>query len=102
MAMTIRLQDEFGKVIDEVHDTKGTLVSRLPLLSDNSSHCLRFIDPYGDTYFNRMQMETLLAEWERLFGGLKEKEDQKLFMRVRTLAQQCQQEPHLYLKFVGD
>lgn len=102
MAMTIRLQDEFGEATDEVHDPTGIIVSNLPSLSDQSYHCLRFIDPYGDTYFNGMQMETLLFEWDRLFGGSEEKEAKELSMRVRALAQQCRSHPHLYLKFVGD
>jgi len=102
MPMTIRLQDESGEVIDEVHDTKGILVSRFPLLTDQSYHCLRFIDPYGDTYFNRIQIDAYLSEWDRLLGKVAEKEIKDLYMRIKALAQRCQQEPHLYLKFVGD
>ena len=102
MAMTIQLQDEFGETIQEVHDTKGVIVSFLPSLDDHSYHCLRFIDPYGDAYFNRIQMETFLAEWERLIGGMEGEGVKELLKRVKALAQRCQHELHLYLKFVGD
>jgi hypothetical protein len=102
MAMTIRLQDEGGGNIDEVHDTKGLIVDRLPPLSDLSYHCLRFIDPYGDTYFNEMQIDTLLAEWDRIFGNVQDNETRDLADRIRRLALSCKKEPHLYIKFVGD
>jgi hypothetical protein len=102
MAMTIRLQGEDCEKIDEVHDPQGLLVSCLPLLIDQSYHCLRFIDPYGDTYFNRMQIETFSAEWDRIFDKVQEKETKRLSVAIKSLAQRSQQEQHLYLKFLGD
>ena len=102
MAMTFRLQDEDGEKIDEVHDPLGLIVSYLPLLSDQSFHCLRFIDPYGDTYFNQMQIETFLAEWDRTFDKVQEEAAKRLSLEIKSLAQRCKQEPHLYLRFLGD
>ena len=102
MAMTIRLQTEVGEKIGEVYDTQGVIVTHLPPLSDESYHCVRFIDPYGDTYFNEMQIETFLAEWNCIFGKVEELEAKRLSAEINALAQRCKQEPHLYLKFLGD
>ncbi len=102
MALTIQLQDESGEVEEVVYDIHGYIVERLPLLKDQSFHCLRFIDPYGDTYFNGMQMETFLSEWDHVFGSIEDKEVKELCERVRALAERCKKEVHLYLKFEGD
>ncbi len=102
MAMTIRLQDENGGKIEEVHDTKGLIVACLPPLRDLSYHCLRFIDPYGDTYFNQLQIETVLTEWDRVFKDIQDNETKGLAIKVKSLAQLCKNEPHLYLMFIGD
>ena len=102
MAMTIRLQGEDGEKIKELYDRQGVIVTYLPSLSDQSYHCVKFIDPYGDTYFNRMQIQAFLAEWDRLFDKVEEDEAMQLAAKIRDLAERCQEEPHLYLKFVGD
>jgi len=100
--MTFRLQGEDGVKIDEVHDPQGLIVSYSPLLSDQSFQCLRFIDPYGNTYFNELQIEAFLAEWDRIFDKVQEDEAKRLSLEIRSLAQRCKQEPHLYLRFLGD
>ncbi len=66
MGLTIRLQNESGDTIEEVFDPKDLLGPHLPLPNDESCQCLRFIDRFGDTYFNRLQMQTFLIEWDRL------------------------------------
>ena len=100
--MTIRLQDVDGEKIDEVYDPHGLIASCLPPLTDESYHCLRFIDPYGDTYFNELQIETFLAEWDRIFDKAQDKEAKRLSIEIKSLAQRCKEEPHLYLRFLGD
>ena len=104
----MKLQDEFGEVLEEIQDRKDLLGPYVPALRDETYHCLRFIDLYGDTYFNLLQMDTFKSEWDRLFRTVQEDDKdvevavRKLFEQVRELAVKCQQEPHLYLKFEGD
>lgn len=104
----MKLQDEFGEVLEEIQDRKDLLGPYVPALRDETYHCLRFIDLYGDAYFNQLQMDTFKSEWDRLFRTVQEDEKdvevavRKLFEQVRELAVKCQQEPHLYLKFEGD
>lgn len=108
MGLVVTLQDEFGEVLEKIQDRKDLLGPYIPPLTDQSYHCLRFIDRYGDAYFNRLQMETFASEWERLMQNIGEsnaaieKEVKNLFSQVRELARKCDTEPHLYLKFSGD
>jgi pyruvate formate-lyase activating enzyme-like uncharacterized protein len=108
MGLIVRLQDEWGEVLEEIQDRKDLLGPYIPALRDETYHCLRFIDLSGNAYFNRLQMETFTSEWERLSKTVQESDKdveaavKKLFEHVRELAIKCQKEPHLYLKFEGD
>jgi hypothetical protein len=63
---------------------------------------LRFLDPYGDTVFNRLQMEPFLKDWEQLEGQASFAGEQSLWAEVKRLGRRCQSEPGLYLRFIGD
>lgn len=109
MGLTIKLQDERGEVIEKMNDPKDLLGPYVEVAAgDQSYKCVRFIDRYGDTYFNRPQIETFLSEWDQLQGCITEEtaelkeEVRRMFVRVKDLAQQVGKEPHLYLKFEGD
>ncbi len=108
MGLVVRLQDEFGEMLEEIQDRKDLLGPYIPALRDETYHCLRFIDRYGDAYFNRLQMGTFKLEWDRLSGTVQESDKdveaavKRLFEQVRELIAKCQEEPHLYLKFQGD
>lgn len=102
MGWDIRLEDERGTTLDEVGDPTNLLHALLPSPQDETSPCLRFIDPYGNTTFNRLQAAALLAELERLRPRAFAREAQQLVDRIIDLAQRCQSEPHLYMTFYGD
>jgi len=102
MGLNIILQDERGKTIDQISDPKNILHRLLPSVEDTTFQCLRFIDWYGDTIFNRLQMELFLNELERITQKASTKKETNLLANIRNLAQRCQNEPHLYLKFCGD
>lgn len=101
MAFDIRLEDERGNTIDSASDT-GVLGRILPELYDTRFILLRFIDPYGDTVFNRMQIETFIEEWKRIYPSEAPPEERTFMCKVEELAERCRSEPHLYLKFYGD
>ena len=61
---------------------------------------LRFIDWYGDTVFNHLQIPSFLAEWATLKP--RGQEERSLLDQVAALARRVEGEPHLYLKFYGD
>ena len=90
--------DENGNVLATFSDCEvlhELLVAHIPL----DSCCLRFIDPYGDTTFNQLQLPVLVAEL-----GAAAKAAPTLRQRIESLAVfiEAAREPHLYVKFVGD
>ncbi len=102
MGITIVLQDKNSNHIEVAHDEKNLLRKLLPSFDDTSYQCLRFIDLYGDTIFNRLQMKTVLSELERISSCATSVEEEDLLGRIENLAKQCKNKPHLYLKFYGD
>lgn len=102
MGIKVVLESEDGKPVEDVGDPTNILHRLLPSPEDKSFQYLRFIDWYGDTVFNRLQMESFLAEWKRLATAATTVEDKNLITHIENLAIRCQKEPHLYLKFYGD
>ena len=101
MGLTIALQDESGNRIKEVYDPTNILHKLLPSYDDRTYQCLRFIDWYGDTVFNYLQMESFLTEWNRIREAEKSHEERELLSQIEDLARRVQNE-RLYLKFIGD
>jgi hypothetical protein len=64
--------------------------------------CLRFVDPYGDTIFNQLQLPVLLKEWEHLTQLSSNDAERHAMQAVRDLLEYCLAEPHRYLRFYGD
>ena len=101
MALTVQLIVESGRVLEEIYDPPG-FADLLPDDTDESSQCLRFIDPYGDTVFNTLQIPTFLRELSLVEEHATTDQHRRFIAELRRLASRCQEEPHRYLKFVGD
>jgi len=99
----VTLENEAGKRIGELVADPGVLDS---LLAEAEQHpefeVLREIDPYGYTVFNRSQIERFLHAWNALLGRAQTSAQQSVIKEVASLAQRCQNQPHLYLRFHGD
>lgn len=95
MSWSVRLQDERGKPVSS--GDAGIEFEAIP--TDGNFKLLRYIDPYSDTYFNQVQMDDFLTDWNslRLTGDPFEQ-----WTLVRDMAIRCKNEPHLYLRFIGD
>jgi hypothetical protein len=103
MGISVSLVSTDGEVIDgPIHDSGNVLGKLLPKLEDESSHTLRYIDPYGDTFFNALQMSPFLAEWGRLERKELDANGAAVIDSIERLAKTCSDGPHLYLKFEGD
>jgi hypothetical protein len=98
----IRLEDENGNVLDEFGDPKEILQRLLPALDDESFPCLRFVDPYGDTTFNQVQIPFLVQELQTLKLKATSDEEREMLARVQDLARRGCEGPHQYVKFYGD
>ncbi len=102
MGHGITLQDELGAELVSVVDPKNFLGKLLPEHDDPVHPMLASIDFYGDTVFNRMQMDRFLAEWTDVAAKPNTPEERSLVSAIEDLAHRCQDEVHLYLKFIGD
>jgi hypothetical protein len=105
MALTIALEDERGEKRESIHDYDGALLNLVYKTTEDNPRCFRlveFIDPYGDTVFNRLQMPQLNSELEQLLKVTTHPERQGLLLKIQGLVQQCQEGVHLYIKMYGD
>lgn len=103
MGITAVLQDErCNEICEAVQDPNGVIALSLPRLDDDTYSCVRFIDPYGDAVFNSLQATVMIEEWNRLKKSFSERNAEKLWADVRELIVRCSEEPHTYLKFIGD
>src|SRR3954462_5501259 len=95
MSWSVRLQDESGRPVS----SEDADIEFQTIPAEGMFKLLHYIDPYGDTYFNTIQMNDFLADWNCLVpeAGQKEKWEVVLNMALR-----CRNEPHLYLRFIGD
>ena len=61
---------------------------------------LAYIDPYGNTYFNRLQLPDLISELLSLSSSLKSGKLAANIEKVISFIKEI--DVHQYLKFVGD
>lgn len=102
MGIDAHLQDELGNVLESVLDPNGLMSALLKTAPSNDLVCLPYIDPYGDTTFNRLQITALIAE---LRAAISRQCNEAIVAHARAvlrLAEKCLDEVHVYLKFVGD
>lgn len=102
LGVDVHLQTGDGMKIESIPDPKG-IVSRIMPLGDTTFHLLRYVDPYGDTIFNGLQMEQIFIELkqlkQRFVPGSQEID---YICKIENMARRCKSAPHLYLKFIGD
>jgi poly(3-hydroxyalkanoate) synthetase len=60
---------------------------------------LHYLDPYGDTFFNWLQMNDLIYDLEYL--SMKYSDNAQLF-QIISLTKKCRNTEHSYLSFSGD
>ena len=77
-------------------------VGVIPSREERDFPCLRCIDPYGKTVFNHLQMETFLAEWEQVRERAHDESQKEAWEKIKQMAQTCQADRDLYLRFVGN
>jgi hypothetical protein len=102
MGLDILLEGESGDQRALVSDPTNLLPRILPRFDDTEFTLLRFIDLYGNTTFNGLQMRQFLSEWAKLYARAESQEERQILDDVSELARRCSEKPHLYLKFYGD
>ena len=101
MGFCVILENEDGQGLERVEDPLNILHQLLPS-EDASFQCLRFIDWYGDTVFNRLQIKAFINEWDRLTESAQTSDQTAILMAITELALRCTEEAHLYRRFCGD
>lgn len=102
MGIDIKLESETGKIIDSIGDPHNCLHKLPPLPGDESGGMLSWIDWYGNTAFNHLQMKRFLADWDQLIPRVQSPEATKIVAKIRELAVRCSNERTFHLKFIGD
>jgi hypothetical protein len=77
-------------------------IGRVCLLAEESAFpMLGYVDPYGDTTFNRSQMRLVIPELRALIERGTEDESDAA-REILTLAERVEHDIHTYLVFEGD
>ena len=102
MAQHIGLQRETedGELIDYFNEGKS-VDFRIFDHIDPIGACIRFIDPYGDTIFNQLQIPELTSELEKIRFGTKDKEFKTILTKTIEYINGAI-ELHTHVRFVGD
>jgi len=100
--IAILLIDENGNEQAAVSGNPHSLDRALAHCDGPDYQCLRFIDPYDDTCFNRLQLSQLLVEWDAVEKRLTDPEALAVAVEVRDLIKRGLAAPHTYLEFYGD
>jgi hypothetical protein len=102
MGIDARTQGERGDKICELLDPKSLVPRLLSSIATEHSVCLRFVDPYGDTYFNQLQLPMLLRELEAAVRACRDPEVLAHGEKLLALAASAVDEVHTYVRFIGD
>ena len=131
MPQTLQWTSEDGEVLDEY--LCGWVFDFILATGDfSNTACLRFIDPYGDTVFNRRQAPVLIEELQAaaaLVADISVTQQHQTYLvsqginpggphpddpspssadvrectaAIIDLARRCEREVHTYLMFIGD
>jgi len=97
LSLVVKLEDDLGERSDWV-----ILNGVVPAREERAFPLLRAIDPYGKTVFNHLQMDSFLEEWEQVRGRAHDDTQVQAWQKVKEMAEACQQDRDLYLRFVGN
>jgi hypothetical protein len=104
MPLTIRLETEDGNCVAEMYDMRNVLIHGTDALSPDGKglELAHFIDPYGNTVLNKLQLPPFIRDLELLLTTANDAGERSLLNEIRQLAARGAHEDGLYLKFVGD
>ena len=102
MGIDLKHEDENGHQLAELSDPQSLVAWFLPQSGMQDSHCLRYIDHYGNTVFNQLQIPQLIAELEKLPTHPHKPEADQHLEAVLEFIRKTQDETHTYIKFYGD
>jgi hypothetical protein len=108
MPMRVELMNEDGRTIHHIRDG-GVLSTLIPEVIDERFTCWRFIDPFGETVFNHLQMPILRREIAMLRPAVNPKprpphaiDRDHILDLIEDLAATRTGTVHRYLRFVAE
>ena len=99
MAIDVVWQNELGEEIGHSPVPWEDRMSRGAWF--DYSHCLQYVDPYGDATFNQLQLPQLVREMEQAVSQLQTSKLKEQAETVLAFVRECVG-IHTYIKFVGD
>ena|SRR6202021_3825766 len=102
MGLCVALRAESGEQFDFVADEKNLLNKLLRNPNPTAFPTLASIHRFGDTVFNRIQMDRLLAEWKPHSNVANTSEEDAVLRHVVEMGEKAAHGVHLYLVFIGD
>jgi hypothetical protein len=108
MIGSLQWEDESGGLIEAHIDGIWLVFEMMPQGALEGplkeSFCLQFIDPYGDTTFNQLQIPVLISELKSLHQAEHCQKHEKLheFEGVISFIEKARGQVHTYIKFYGD
>jgi hypothetical protein len=103
MGIDLEWIDENGAQRQFISDAKGEFLSFiLEAREFNTTVCLRFIDPFGNTMFNQRQLATLATELESKASSVRASDTAQQILRFARLVRTAEGKCHTYIRFVGD
>ena len=100
MPFYVNLENERHEVIEKIYE-HGWLLKILDL-TDRNYYCGRFIDRYGMTIFNRLQMDDFIKEMNTLKVESRDEKAKTFIDEIINLAEKCRNDVHTYIRFNGD
>jgi lipopolysaccharide biosynthesis glycosyltransferase len=97
MSWTVILEDENQNPIETL-DQEFVLNEISETLINKEFKLVKYLDPYGNTIFNRQQIDDLISDLEKIYSGSSDIAIPGLI----ELAIRCKSEVHSYLVFYGD
>ena len=102
----ITIETERGEIIDSIDVSIGefteVIFNNASEEDLNKTHCLQFIDPYGNTTFNMPQKQTLVSELISFREKLDFTEVREYLTPIINFLSKYKDAVHIYVKFHGD
>jgi hypothetical protein len=102
MGVDARWENEQGAALETLDDPHNLVAQLLPDYGDAAFPCLRFVDLYGDTVFNQLQIPLLLDELHSLGERSLAPPVHAHLVALTELVQKAAGEVHTYIRFYGD
>lgn len=102
MGIDVYVESEDGEATDELLDLHNLTWKIVRFQNESTSCCLRFIDPYGDTTFNQLQLPVVVSELQHAIDNATDPAVKSHGEGLMALALKASSEVHTYLKFYGD